>query len=96
MEHLHNLAEGKCDRGKDHLYGKSVEEAELEAFRHVSLTRISRLQPQLSLHAYTKALSAERLPVASVANKTMKDPKKAGQAFLNKETIDKTRECWHK
>ena len=29
--------------------------------------------------------------MASVANKTMKEPKKGGQAFLNKDTIDKTR-----
>ena len=29
--------------------------------------------------------------LASVANKTMKEPQKAGQTFLNKDTIDKTR-----
>ena len=29
--------------------------------------------------------------MASVANKTMKETKKGGQAFLNKDTIDKTR-----
>ena len=93
MQHLHNLAEGKYDRSRDHLFGKSVEQAELDALKHQTLTRISMLQPQHSLHAYTKALtaSAEKLPQASVANKTMKEPQKAGQTFLNKDTIDKTR-----
>ena len=45
MQHLHNLAEGKYDRRNDHLFGKSVEEAERDAGKQESLTRISMLQP---------------------------------------------------
>ena len=35
MQHLHNLAEGNYDRGKDHLFSKSVEkvaEVDVDAY----------------------------------------------------------------
>ena len=43
------------------------------------------------MHAYTTALSADKLSKSSVANKTAKESHKGGYSLMNKDNIDKTR-----